>query len=315
MAEQQSRRVIPFPGLKDRLVERGLDMLQNQENVEAISLLEQALEIDEQDAAAGTSLAVAYYENNQWADSAALCEKMLRNGSGEYEEMVELYVMNLIQLRRFDEIASFIQPLLEENELNPEKAARLQNLINLGQEQKDVREAEDESFQTFQLQKDLEQQMIQAAALAKQNIRPMKNDIISEIEKDDTHPFIKTLLINILREQGVPDETVICKWGKEISVSPADLLEPFDQELYQKAAAILSNDSDQPQLTEIASELLQKHAFLLYPFTWRVDSPAVISAAYQRLAREYMGEENPFEDFDHTEFLAEIRRLEKVEMV
>lgn len=315
MAEQQGRRVIPFPGLKDRLIERGLDMLQNQENVEAISLLEQALEIDEDDAAAGTSLAVAYYENNQWLESADLCKKMLRNGAGEYEELVELYVMNLIQLRKFDEIASFIQPLLEENELQPEKAARLQSLINLGQEQKNAREAEDESFQSFQLQRDLEQQMIQTAALAKQNIRPMKSDVIREIEKDETHPFIKTLLLNILREQGISDETVVCKWGKEISVSPAELVEPFDQELYQKAAALLSDMSDQPQLAEIAAELLQKHAFLLYPFTWRIDSPETISDAYQRLAREYMGEKDPFSDFGHIELLTEISRLEKVEMV
>ncbi|MDZ5712386.1 tetratricopeptide repeat protein [Jeotgalibacillus haloalkalitolerans] len=315
MAEQQGRRVIPFPGLKDRLVERGLDMLQNQENVEAISLLEQALEIDENDVAAGTSLAVAYYENNQWSESADLCRRMLQEGSGEYDELVELYVMNLIQLRRFDEISSFIQPLLEENEIQPEKAARLKSLIDLGKQQKEIKESEDESFHSFQLQKDLEQQMIQAAALAKQNIRPVKDDIITEIEKDETHPFVKTLLLNILREQGIADETVVCKWNKEISVSPSELMEPFDQELYQKAAALLSNESDQPQLAEIAAELLQKHAFLLYPFSWRIDSAEIISKAYLKLASEYMGEEEAFTGFDHKELLEEIRRLEKVEMV
>ncbi|MFB1080499.1 tetratricopeptide repeat protein [Jeotgalibacillus sp. JSM ZJ347] len=315
MAEQQGRRVIPFPGLKDRLVERGLDMLQNQENVEAISLLEQALELDEHDAAAGTSLAVAYYENNQWSESADLCRQMLREGSGEYDELIELYVMNLIQLRKFNEISSFIQPLLEENELQPEKAVRLQNLIELSEQQKEQKEAEEESFQSFQLQRDLEQQMIQAAALAKQNIRPMKDDIIDEIEKDQTHPFIKTLLLNILREQGIFEETVVCKWNKEISVCPAELVEPFDQEMYVEAAKFISNESAQPQLAEIAAELLQKHAFLLYPFTWRTDSPEVISDAYLRLANEYLGVQNSFEDFEYNELLAEIRRLEKVEMV
>ncbi|TFE00992.1 tetratricopeptide repeat protein [Jeotgalibacillus salarius] len=314
MSEQQGRRVIPFPGLKDRLVERGLDMLQNQENVEAISLLEQALEMDQEDAAAGTSLAVAYYENNQWSESADLCKKMLQQGSGEYDELIELYVMNLIQLRKFNEISSFIEPLLEEHELQPEKAARLKSLIDLSQEQKEVKEAEDESFESFQLQKDLEQQMIQSAALSKQNIRPMKDDIISEIETEQTHPFIKTMLLNILREQGITDEVVVTKWGTQISVNPSELVEPFDQDLFQKAAVIIGEENNQPQLAEIAAELLQKHVFLLYPFTWRSGSHDLIADAYLRLAKEYMGIENAFEDFEHQDFLEEIRSLEKVDM-
>ncbi|MBM7578865.1 tetratricopeptide repeat protein [Jeotgalibacillus terrae] len=315
MDEQQSRRVIPFPGLKERLIERGLDMLQNQENVEAISLLEQAYDMDEHDAAAGTSLAVAYYENRQWRESAGLCEKMLHEGSGEYEELIELYVMNLIKLRKFSEISAFISPLLEENELPPEKAARLKSLIDLGQEQKEITESADESFASFQLHKDLEQQMIQSAALAKQNIRPMKDDIIREIESGQTHPFIQTLLLNILREQGIEDEVIVSKWGKEISVIPAELLEPFEQEIFQQTKAMIEDHSQELQTAEIAQELLQKHAFLLYPFTWRNNNAELLSEAYLRLSREYMGHETAFQQFSDEDLLDEIRRLEKAEMV
>ncbi|TFD92443.1 tetratricopeptide repeat protein [Jeotgalibacillus sp. R-1-5s-1] len=303
--------VIPFPGLKERLVEQALELLQGQYHTEAIQLLEQAIEMDPNDQAVCTSLAVAYYEDRQWMDSKSVCERMLREGIGEYEEILELLVMNLIQLRKHDEIKSLIQPLIDEGTLAGERAERFTHLMNISEKKANDSEREEKSFESFHLEKGLEQQTIQLAALSRQNIHPIKQDLIDAAEHDDTHPFIKTMLLNIMREQSVNDEVVIRKWGIEISVCPSELVDPFDQEQIDRAIRLIEEEGQEPHLVNIAIDLLKKHIFLLYPLLWRETKPEAIAEGYVRLAKEYLGTEDAWDGYQFSGLKQEIQSVEK----
>jgi len=297
------QKIVPFPGLKERLVEKGLELLQNQHHEKAIHLLTEAYEMDQTDPVSATSLAVALYEDRKWNEAKALCEKMLHEGLGDYEEILELYIMNLIQLKEHDEIVTTIQSIIEENVLSPERKERFEHLLSMSMRQEQQSVQEQSSLESFVFQKDLEQQMIQVATLSKQNIHPIKKDLIDAIDSKQTHPFIKTMVLNILREQSVHDKVKIEKWGQSLEVIPAKLLQPFEDPFFQEVTHLIQQEveSENPSLADLAIDISKRHLFLLYPFKWIEENTSVIAHAYLHLAQRYMGDKMEWNENEREE--------------
>ncbi|KIL46240.1 tetratricopeptide repeat protein [Jeotgalibacillus campisalis] len=315
--KSNDQKVVPFPQLKDRLVEKGLEKLQEQHHAEAIQLLKDAYALDQEDSVTLTSLAVALYEDHNWTESKELCEKMLHEGIGDYEETLELYIMNLFQLKEHESIAETIHTVLDEGVLSLERRDRFEHLLSISHKQDQQVQREDTSFQSFSLQKDLEQQMVQVANLSKQNIHPIKDSLIEVIQVKETHPFIKTMLLNILREQGIQDDILVEKWGRKTLVNPSELKEPFESDRFEEVLMRIQNQAghEDPNLVELAIDLMRRHLFLLYPYSWAEQDPAIIAIAYLHLGERYMGLEMEWNE-DETDGIAdEIETLEMVPII
>ncbi|MGD7044150.1 hypothetical protein [Jeotgalibacillus proteolyticus] len=311
------QKVVPFPQLKDRLIEKGLEKLQEQHHAEAIQLLKDAYALDQEDSVTLTSLAVALYEDHKWTEAKELCGKMLHEGIGDYEETLELYIMNLFQLREHDEIAETIQTVLDEGVLSSERRERFEHLLSISYKQDQQDQHEENSFQSFSLQKDLEQQMVQVANLSKQNIHPIKESLIDAIQLKQTHPFIKTMLLNILREQGIQTSILVEKWGRKQEVIPSHLKEPFESERFEEVLTRIQNEAghEDPNLVELAVDLMRRHLFLLYPYTWAEQDPSIIAKAYLHLGERYMGLEMEWNEHETNGIADEIETLEMVPII
>ncbi|MEW9500591.1 hypothetical protein [Jeotgalibacillus marinus] len=312
---KRDQKVIPFPGLKDRLVEKGLAKLQSQLHKEAIELLVEAYALDGEDPVTGTSLAVALYEDRQWEQSKTICERLLFEGLGDYEEMLELYILNLLQLKEHDQIITTIETVIDEQIISADKQAHFEHLLAMSKrhEQQD----EGQPTQSFSLGEKLEQQMIQVANLAKQNVHPFKQSLIDSIQDKNTHPFIKTMVLNVLREQGVQDTVTIEKWTHREVVNPAQLVDPFESEKFREVAEVIQKEGGQvdPTLSELAIDLIRRHIFLLYPFSWDEIDVKVIGEAYLQLAKSYMGEAIEWSEKEKNGIVKEIEILENVSMI
>ncbi|TDL34389.1 tetratricopeptide repeat protein [Jeotgalibacillus sp. S-D1] len=310
---KKSKNVILFPGLKERLLEKGLDKLQEQHHEEAIDLLTEAHVIDPEDSVVSTSLAVALYEDRQWLKAKEICERMLHEGIGEYEETLELYIMNLLQLKEHQQIVTTIQTVIDENAISPERQERFEHLLAVSKRQEQQTERENASLDSFVLHKDLEQQMIQVANLAKQNIHPIKGALIEAVQSVQTHPFIKTMVLNILREQAVQDDVQVAKWELSGVFNPAELKDPFENRTFLLVSNAIQQIAGQedPNLTELSLDIVRRHLFLLYPFIWSEENESTIAQAYIRLARRYMGNESGWEK-EEKSIASQIEMLENV---
>lgn len=310
---KKNKNVILFPGLKERLLEKGLDKLQEQNHEEAIELLQEAYAIDPEDSVVGTSLAVALYEDRQWIKAKEICEKMLHEGIGDYEETLELYIMNLLQLKEHKQIVATIQSVIDENVISSERQERFEHLLALSKRQEQQPDRESAALNSFVLHKDLEQQMIQAANLAKQNIHPIKDELIESIQSDETHPFIKTMVLNILREQGIQGAVQLEKWDLSGVFNPAELKDPFENPVFQTVSNFIYQitGQDDPNLTELSLEIMRRHLFLLYPFIWTEKNQKTIAHAYIHLAERYMGSDREWEKEEES-IAAQIEMLENV---
>ncbi|MCP3741260.1 tetratricopeptide repeat protein [Rossellomorea sp. BNER] len=300
--KSKNDNIVYFPGLKDRLFEKGLHALENQQLDEAIVLLNQAYEIDPDNGEVATAFTLSLYENRNYEEAKEICKQMLHSGLGEYFEVVDLYLMILIQLNEHGDVVETIHALFEEKEVPFEKEDHFRKLLSFSE--KVLKGKADESLKeefihkpnlteapTLLKGKNLEEQTIILAQLVHQNIHPFLAELTGLLKADDTHPFLKTMILNVLREHGYDKDIKISKFKMSYTGSPTPLKDVFQTQFFINVAEVIENHlhSSNPTLGEQMIELLKRHCFLLYPF--EIEKPhETVGLAYIHYGLSLYGE-------------------------
>ncbi len=335
MKKRDSKKdnVILFPGLEKRLLEKGLDYLKQKKYRDAIQYLDQALEHDPENSDIYVGLVLANYEAGNTKQAKRIAAEMLHSGLGDYIQVIDLYLMILVQLNEYREIVSTVEALLEEHEIPADKHEHFITMLEFGKRMGDgeaeveAEESFEEGFEEQELNlfdfKDPNDQVMIAARLARENIRPYISKIREYAASDEGHPFLKTMLVNILKEQEYAEEIVVRKFGWEEPFNPAHLPELGEYIESSGIIQLLSNEmeSDDPVLFENVQSLAERYFFLIYPFKLPFGPASAWAAACHSIANEYYGFEDPLESFteiynsptEETEQVLDfIRRLEEI---
>lgn len=299
--ESKKDKVILFPGLEKRLLEKGLDYLKQKKYRDAIHFLEQALDHDPENSDVYVGLALANYEAGNTDQAKEIVAEMLRSGMGDYIQVIDMYLMILVQLNKYNEVVTTIEALLEEREIPADKHEHFIRMLEFGRrmlngetEMEPVErfegEPEKEELNLFDYKNPNDQVMV-AAGLSKVNIRPYIGKIREYAGSEDGHPFLKTMLLNILKEQEYAEETKVLKFGWEESLIPAQLPELKDfidnSGVIQRLSQEIENDD--PVLFENVQRLVERYFFLVYPFTLPIGQASAWAAACHFIANEYYG--------------------------
>lgn len=296
--------LIIFPDLEKRLTEKGLESLQKKKFNEAVRYFEDAKEMDPENADTLIGLVLAYFEAGKLKEAGSLAKEMLCQGIGDYFQMVDLYVMILIQLHEYEEVVHTIGALLEEKEIPPEKAEHFRTILQFSKKMVDNKTFDDqddyreklekesklESFNLFAYQ-DPKEQMLLVAKLSTQNIRPYVEEIKSYLNSESGHPFLKTMLLNVLKEQEYDREVEVTKLGIRKVVLPTEMPDIQGQEKQREVTAKLGEflEQDDPVLFENIKSLVERHFFLMYPFDMEPSDAGAWAAAYHFTADQYHG--------------------------
>ncbi|WP_066365884.1 tetratricopeptide repeat protein [Neobacillus fumarioli] len=290
--------VVFFPGIEQRLTDKGLENLHNRNFTEAIVLLEEAREFDPENEDVLIGLALAYFEASSFKKAKVLTKELLLKGIGDYFQLVDLYLTVLIQLHEYEEIVSTIEALLEEKEIPPEKYEHFRTLLqfsrrmaeSLRQEAVDEKCEKPKFLNQFSIH-NLNEQMLLISSIADQNIRPYVPEIEAYLQDETGHPFLKTILLSLLREQEFDHELTVRKFSLEARVIPAQLpdvrLQPKMKEIKDCLENHLGNSN--PVLVENVISLVDRIFFISYPFNLEPDSSKVWAAAFHAQAEEYFG--------------------------
>jgi tetratricopeptide (TPR) repeat protein len=299
--EQVKRKdnIIYFPGLDKRLTDKGLESLEKKKFHEAIPLLEEARELDPDNENILIGLVLAYFEAGAFKKAKVLANEMLLKGIGDYFQMVDLYLTVLIQLHEYREIVTTIEALLDEKEIPPEKHDHFLTMLQFsrrmaeGREQQDNEQEEDSEVSALNLLEidDINEQMIIVANLADKNIRPYLDEITNYLKFEAGHPFIKTLVLNLLKEQEINRELIVKKFAIEKKVIPIKLPEVREQPKMLAVKALLAEhlESNNPGLYENALSIVERTFLISYPFELEPNSAEAWAAAYDMLVQEYLG--------------------------
>jgi tetratricopeptide (TPR) repeat protein len=273
---QRFENVIVLPGTRERLIEKGIHALQEKNYKEACDLLTKALHISEEpgDDEIQMALLLAFYECGQYHEARKLCEKMLRAGNGDYYDIMDLYISILFQLKEYQHATVTLSALVDETQIPSDKKDHLEKLLQISQKMASTPMKVENEYQPdrapklFYEDESIEQQTLKVAELVQRDIAPYLGELIDIIGDDHSHPFLKTLLLNVLREQGYDKEILVQKFCVSKRLVPDQLEDVFQMSYYQQVMKKLEEEISQsnPTLFSQIKEMVNRHFFLLYPF-------------------------------------------------
>ncbi|MFD1705600.1 tetratricopeptide repeat protein [Siminovitchia sediminis] len=288
--------IILFPGLKNRLFRFGLEYLHERKFDEAVQLFEQAKEIDPEYEEVEMALAVAYYESGNYEKAKKATEEMLHKGAGNYHEIIDLYVMVLMQLNLHTEVVHTLEALFEEQHVPPEKEEHYRTLLEFSKramERKGTPRTTSETKPDLLFSEgDFREQLLQISSLASKNIQPYKDALIRLLRDDKVHPFLQTAALNVLMEHQIETSVQIRKFDFEGEFIPAKLPDVHEMPFYQEVIVKLNQmlEHENPVLLEQLKEMILRHQFLMYPYEFTPADPMLWAAGYRGFGHEMYGE-------------------------
>lgn len=293
-----------FPDLEKRLTEKGLDSLHSRKYVEAVGFLEEARELAPENEEILIGLVLAYFESAAFRKAKELAKEMLLKGIGEYLQMVDLYLTILIQLHEYQEVVSTIEALTDEKEIPPEKYDHFMTILQFSrrmaeshlpieEDKNGNRSSEEFSGQELNLfaLTDPKEQMLLVSKLTDKNIRPFIREIKDYLCAETGHPFFKTLLLNLLKEQEYEKQVTVQKFNLERVFVPAELPNISTQSRMMEVLDDLKDrlENSDPVLFANLKSLVERHFLIVYPFILEPLDAHAWAAAFHATVLEYYG--------------------------
>lgn len=290
--EQRGNMVI-FPGALMTQLDKAARAADRHDFMEAVRQFEIAAELGELEPGMQLVFAYSLYEVRQFEKALQICESLLHEGYEEYEELMDLYVTLLVELRRFDEADALISTLIEERVLSPERKEKWLHLRDLSgrlaanMESKPIPEPLDEldpelyeleNFLTYPLMK--QYQLLLAAFEG--DCQKLEEEWRSIVEQQTVHPVVQTLALLLLMSTDSTEIVRVRKFNWDQPWIPAALNEPFENarftDLVKKIEERLEKE---PTAYLLIRDTFQHHAYLQYPYVWNGYSDEDVVEGYE----------------------------------
>ncbi|PKG21662.1 tetratricopeptide repeat protein [Niallia nealsonii] len=339
MSERDKKKkdnIVLFPDLDQRFLEKGLQSIQKKSYYEAISFFKEALSLNTTNSEVQIGLILAYYELGSLHQAKDIAKNMLQSGLGDYIHVLDLYLMILVQLHEYEEIVATIEVLLEEHRIPAEKLEHFSKMLDFSRRMalSTIKKEEvDENYYTeeennypklnlYSLQNSNEQMKF-IAKLHHQNVRPYVEEIKGYLIDENGSLFLKTLLLNILKEQEYDKEIAVHKFNRSLTVLPNELEEMGAQSQREEIWAVLIGqlEHEDPVLLEHIMVLLEQQFFLLYPFKLERYSNTTWAAGYHYVIKSYFDPETKIADYievyevDKEDLMETIRFIKSLEEI
>lgn len=319
----RNKKIIPFPNLAELLQKKGMEAMEEKNFKQASTYFAEAYDLKPDNEDINIGLALSLVEIGDYQEAKTLVKEMMGKGIGDYFHVINIYLMILLQLNEHKEIVTVVEALLEENQVPANRVESLQHLLNMSKRIVDQGDEESNNYQSGfnPISNDelnevldsgsIEEQLFILSSLTKQNIRPWV-ERLSHYLIEDKHPFLKTIVLNLLSEQDVDTTVTVEKLGQTISVSVNELPKveesPFILEVEKELSRLLEDNN--PIMFEQALEMAKRHNILLYPLV--ISNPADWANAYHYIILEayHMDEEDPEEHI--RPIMQQIRELEGI---
>lgn len=303
---QTNENVIVFPGMVDTLISDGLAYAEANNYVKAASCFDEAKKYVVLDDVLLSVYVLTLLETRRAKEAKQICEGLLEEKSPVFEQIVELYLTILLDLKEYSELNRVINRILKEYNFTEERKTnfnQLKDLSNRLANEQPLIDNNDEKalipvdkdqleLKRFKQYSFIEQEQILQQAFYK-DIHSSIAEIKAIVEYPDVSPTVQTLALLLLGSAGVTDTITISKFGLTQQVNPSspppqtgvDRMEEINEHIQE----YLQKDPSKQMLT---TELLHRHAYALFPFDWQGYKNEEVAKAYIDFIKIMFGEEN-----------------------
>jgi pentatricopeptide repeat protein len=298
-------KVIPFPNLPLRLLDKGSNLLIEGRIKEAIPYLEKAEQLEPENPDILYTLIGAYLEQGNFTKAKMLLEEMVHTGVGDYFETVEIYMTVLFQLHEYKKITTMLTMLLDEDQVPLEKIDQYKELLELSRNLAngmDELPTSDVHINLFE--DDLKTTIQNLENLDKNGIARHLPEIKEYLESETGNPFLKTILLNVLRENHYEEKVVVKKFNQTVQLNIqtyADVQDaPFPRKVKEKLEVLLVHEN--PSLFTYAVTLTERFFFMIYPLEMNFSSLDIWVNAILFVVEDYFDQ--------HTDNISNLSEME-----
>lgn len=286
-------KVIPFPNLPLRLLDKGRNLLAEGHIKEAIPMLEEAELMDPDNPEILYTLIGAYLEHGNLKKANILLEKMIYTGIGDYFETIEIYISVLFQLQEYKKITTMLTMLLDEHQVPLQKINQYQELLELSKKLENDHDDHPSDIRIDFEHDDVKNIVQKLASLNSDEITCLFPNIIDFLKSESGNPLLKTILLNILKENDYNEEVVVKKFSRTLHLNVQNYAgvqeAPFPRKVNEKLEEKLAQEN--PSLLTYAIKLSEHFFFTIYPLEITFSDPDLWVMAIISIADGYMDQQ------------------------
>ncbi|MBD1381173.1 tetratricopeptide repeat protein [Metabacillus arenae] len=298
MKKDKRSNVVPFPNLKERLVDKGMAALKSKHYQEALELFSEAKKMEEDKAEIHLGIALCLMELGELEEAKNVCKKMLQEDLGHYYTVMQIYLTILIQLREYGEVQATIEAVLEENHLPAESAEHFYKLLEFSRKMNTNKEIEFEDVEVEARNPQFEN-LLQNTAAQVEYVHSLKDlnitkhlGVLQTILADPQgHPVVKSMILQLMMENEISKKVTVTKFGESMIIIPDQLEDLADLPFTKKIISMLDDTlgNENPTLFEAAKDLWIRHMYVLYPFLPQPADVKLWAAAVHKVGYEMHG--------------------------
>ena len=301
--EKHERKIVYFPNVAGKLVEKGMAALKAKEIKDAHEHFSQLLEIEPDHPQGHFGMVLSLVELGELIEASERCEIMMQQGIGDYYDIFQVYISILVQLGKYQKVVTMIEAVLQENQLPSNIAESLYQLLHFSrqmtsydldpQHEDDAITEEDADKMIDYLESDkTEKQWLAIQKLSTVNEEKSIPVYLTYLNATDKDPLLKSLVLQVLREKELDQEVVVHKFGREIIVNPSQLKDIFLQDFSLSVKSMLSDvvEQENPVLFDMCMQIWWHYLFAISPFEAEPPNSAIWAAAVHKVASDLNGE-------------------------
>ncbi|KGA98100.1 hypothetical protein AJ85_09330 [Alkalihalobacillus alcalophilus ATCC 27647 = CGMCC 1.3604] len=271
-------KIIPYPGLVRRLIEKGMESLKEKEPREAYELFNEAANYEPDHPQVRFGRVLCLVELGRLEEAVEQTTSLLHEDIGDYYDNLQVHISLLVQLARYHEVVHLLDAVLAENRLPSQHAESLYQLLHFSRQM-----TNDDSFTTFTEREDevnehvlsmLQSDNVSLQGQAIQILKTMNKPyvieaFISYVQEEQHDLLLRSIALEALHNFDVSESIHIKKLGMNQTVIPNQLPLVYEQPFAKEVIQLLSDflEHENPNLLEMANQLCWAHMYAIYPFS------------------------------------------------
>jgi tetratricopeptide (TPR) repeat protein len=299
--QQKNKKVILYPGLVKRLIEKGMDALKNKDGKAAYELFLSAEEHEPDNPQVLFGKMLSLVELGQLEEAVRHTNDLLKEGIGDYFENLQVHISLLVQLGRYQEVVDILDAVLSENQFPSQYAESFYHLLHFSrqmvsdQEWLSQTEMKEEPIPIEVIQM-LHSDSVELQSKAIQHLREIDstdamNELVQYLQRKDRDYVLQSMALQTLHDKGCNETIHIVKQGRDMAVIPSKLTPVYQEQFHNGILTYLSSqlEHNDPLLYELAKQLSWTHLWALYPFLPEPGDPKLWGQVFHYCAAERIG--------------------------
>ncbi|ARK31629.1 tetratricopeptide repeat protein [Halalkalibacter krulwichiae] len=305
--DKKENKVILYPGLVKRLIEKGMDALKDKDGNTAYQFFLSAEEHEPENPQVLFGKMLSLVELGRLHEAVEHTDSLLREGIGDYYENLQVHISLLVQLGRYQEVVNILDAVLSENQFPSQYAESLYQLLHFSrqmvgdQDWLNHYDSKDEPIPT-DLTSMLQSDSLILQSKAIQQLKEIENPEATELlvkflEGEKRDYVLQSMALHVLQEKGYKEKIHISKLGRAAEVIPSELASSYQHHFHQQLLDLVSDELEHidPLLYEITKQLSSTYLWALYPFIPEPSNVHFWSDVFQFCAAERIGLEDELE--------------------